>query len=97
VALRYDVGFCEDNHDFSAIAWPVVGRFKAHECQLGCYMVPIGGTTNSSITVFKSQRFVGRLAMDGHCQGWAFKNKDGSRAKASQCMEDKYSVGDISH
>jgi hypothetical protein len=90
-ALRYDVGFCEDNHDFSAIAWPVVGRFKAHDGQLGCYMVPIAGTTNSGVTFFKwTQRFVGRLAMDGHCQGWAFKNEDGSRAKASQFMEDIY-------
>jgi hypothetical protein len=59
--------------------------------QLGCYMVPIAGTINSGITFFKwTQRFVGRLAMDGHCQGWAFKNKDGSRAKASQFMEDIY-------
>ena len=90
-ALRYDLGFCEDNHDFSAIAWPVVGRFKAHDGQLGCYMVPIAGTTNSGITFFKwTQRFVGRLAMDGHCQGWAFKNKDGTRAKSSQFMEDIY-------
>jgi hypothetical protein len=90
-ALRYDIGFCEDNHDFSAIAWPVVGRFKAHDGQLGCYMVPIAGTTNSGVTFFKwTQRFVGRLAMDGHCQGWAFKNEDGSRAKASQFMEDIY-------
>ena len=37
-----------------------------------------------------TQRFVGRLAMDGHCQGWAFKNKDGTQAKASQYMEDIY-------
>ena len=90
-ALRYDLGFCEDNHDFSAIAWPVVGRFKAHDGQLGCYIIPIAGTTNSGITFFKwTQRFVGRLAMDGHCQGWAFKNQDGTRAKASQFMEDIY-------
>jgi hypothetical protein len=90
-ALRYNLGFCEDNYDFSAISWPVVGRFKAHTGQLRCYMVPIAGTTNSGITFVKwTQRFVGRLAMDGYCQGWAFKNKDETRAKSSQFMEDIY-------
>lgn len=27
-ALRYDVQFCEETDDFTAVAWPVTGRFK---------------------------------------------------------------------
>jgi hypothetical protein len=69
--------------------WPIVGRFKAHDGQLGCYMIPIAGTTNSGIRFFEwTQRFVCHLAMDGHCEGWAFKHKDGTRAKTAQYMED---------
>ena len=33
---------------------------------------------------------VGCLAMDGHCDGWAFKRADRSHAKASDYMEDIY-------
>jgi hypothetical protein len=90
-ALRYDLFYCEDKGDSSAISWPIVGRFKAHDGQLGCYMIPIAGTTDSGIRFFEwTQRFVCRLAMDGHCEGWAFKNQDGTRAKAAQYMEDIY-------
>ena len=45
VALRYDVEHCEDSEDYSAVSWPIVGRFKAHDGIAGCYMIPIAGTT----------------------------------------------------
>ena len=90
-ALRYDLQYCEDVGDYSAVSWPVVGRFKAHDGKLGCYMIPIAGETRSGIRFFDwTQRFVGRLAIDGYCDGWAFKRPDGSRAKASDYMEDIY-------
>lgn len=88
-ALRYDLNYCEDISDFTAVSWPVVGRFKAHDGRLGCYMIPIAGLTNSGIKFFEwTQRFVGRLGMEGHCDGWAFKRADGSRAKAADYMGD---------
>jgi hypothetical protein len=90
-ALRYDLQYCEEVDDFTAVSWPIVGRFKAHDGRLGCYMIPIAGTTQSGIIFFEwTQRFVGRLARDGHCDGWAFKRADGSLAKASDYMEDIY-------
>ena len=90
-ALRYDLLYCKDRGDFSAIFWPVVGRFKAHDGQLGCYLIPIAGTTNSDITFFEwTQRFVCPLAMDEKCDGWAFKNGDDTHAKAAHYMEDIY-------
>jgi len=88
-ALRYDVEYCEDLDDFSAIAWPIVGRFKAHHGRLGCYMIPIAGTTNSGITFFVwTQRFIRKLALEGVTDGWAFKRSDGTRAKAGDYWED---------
>ena len=90
-ALRYDLEYCEQTEDFSAVSWPIVGRFKAHDGRLGCYMIPIAGTTRSGIQFYRwTQRFVGRLAMEGHCDGWAFKRPDGTRAKASDYMDDIY-------
>jgi hypothetical protein len=54
-------------------------------------MIPIAGTTRSGIKFFNwTQRFVSRLATEGQCDGWAFKKADGSRAKASDYMEDIY-------
>ena len=44
-ALRYDVGYCEDLEDYSAVSWPIVGRFKSNRDVAGCYMVPISGLT----------------------------------------------------
>jgi hypothetical protein len=83
-ALRYDLGFCEDADDFSAVSWPVVGRFKARDGVLDCYMVPIAGVTKSGIQFFRwTQRFVNRLAMEGIQDGWAFRRRDGRRAKAA--------------
>ena len=35
--LRYDLMYCESLEDFSAVAWPIVGRFKAHNGIAGCY------------------------------------------------------------
>jgi len=88
-ALRYDVEYCEGLDDFSAISWPILGRFKAHNGSLGCYMIPIVGTTNSGITFFSwTQRFIKKLAMGGVTEGWAFKRPDGSRAKAGDYWDD---------
>lgn len=44
-ALRYDLLYCEELGDHSAVALSVVGCFKGHELQLHCYMIPITGTT----------------------------------------------------
>lgn len=90
-ALRYDLEYCEDIGDTSAVSWPIVGRFKAHNGLLGCYMIPIAGTTNSGIKFFEwTQRFVGRLASMGRIDGWAFQRPDGTRAKAAEYMDDIY-------
>jgi hypothetical protein len=48
-ALRYDLEYCKDIGDTSAVSWPVVGRFKAHNGVLGCYMITIAGKTNSGV------------------------------------------------
>ena len=90
--LRYDVEFCEANEDDSAVAWPIVGRFKAHHGVAGCYMIPIAGTTNSGIPFFKwTQSFINRLGMAGQTDGWAFQRPDGSRAKASDYRNNIFS------
>ena len=58
-ALRYDVAYCESMDDYSAVSWPIVGRFKAHGGVAGCYMITIAGTTTSSITFFTwTHRFI---------------------------------------
>jgi len=47
-------------------------------------MVPITGTARSGIKFFAStQRFLGRLAVEGYEDGWAFKRHNGDRAKTS--------------
>ena len=90
-ALRYDLDYCEDSGDMSAVSWPIVGRFKSHNGILGCYMIPIAGVTNSGIRFFRwTQRFVGRLAQLGRTDGWAFQRSDGTRAKAAEYTEDIY-------
>jgi hypothetical protein len=30
-ALRYDLEYCEQAEEFTAVSWPIVGRFKAHD------------------------------------------------------------------
>ena len=83
-ALRYDVEYCESMDDYSAISWPIVGRFKAHHGMAGCYMIPIAGKTASGIEFFKwTQRFIIHLDRKGITDGWAFRNLDGTRAKAA--------------
>ena len=82
-ALCYEVEYCERADDESGVAWPIVGRFKSHHGRVGCYMIPIAGTTDSGIKFFRwTQRFVVRLAMEGREDGWAFQRADGTRAKA---------------
>lgn len=82
-ALRYDVFYCEELDHYDAVAWPIVGRFKAHNGIAGCYMIPIAGTTDSGIEFFKwTQRFVTHLGSLGYEDGWAFRRRDGTRAKA---------------
>ena len=47
-------------------------------------MIPIAGTTDSGIEMFKwTQRFLNHLAKRGQIDGWAFQRTDGTRAKAS--------------
>ena len=91
-ALIYDVEYCENLDDYSAIAWPIVGRFKAHGAIAGCYMIPMAGLTNSGITFFVwTQRFIRALALHGIYDGWAFQRPDGSRAKAADYKENLFS------
>lgn len=91
-ALKYDVEFCEEAEDYSAIAWPIVGRFKAHGNKPGCYMIPIAGTTKSGIQFFTwTQRFLSKLSMEGRTDGWAFERADGSRATASDYKRNIFS------
>lgn len=90
-ALWYDVEYCESLEDFSAVAWPIVGRFKAHHGNLGCYMIPIAGVTNSGIKFFDwTQRFVNRLGDIGKLDGWAFQRSDGTRSKASDFRDNLF-------
>ena len=78
--------------DYSAVAWPIVGRFKAHDGIAGCYMIPIAGTTNSGIPFFKwTQRFICRLAKEGITDGWAFTRPNGTRATASDYRNNIFS------
>ena len=92
-ALRYDISYCESLGDFEAVSWPIVGRFKNRNGVADCYMIPIAGVTGSGIKVFVwTQRFIGRLAMDGIKQGWAFRKPiTGKRALASDYRDDIFS------
>ena len=95
-ALRYDIEYCEEMEDESAVAWPIVGRFKGEGGVAGCYMIPIAGTTDSGIPFFEwTQRFVVRLGMDGIDEGWAFQRPDGSRALASDYRDNIFSKLEI--
>jgi hypothetical protein len=83
-ALNYDLEYCKSLGDESAVAWPVVGRFKARGGIADCYMVPIAGTTKSGIRFFQwTRRFADRLALEGKVSGWAFTKPDGTRALAA--------------
>ena len=88
-ALRYDVNYFESAEDFTGVSWPVVGRFKARNGILDCFMIPIAGTTDSGIHFMRwTQRFIARLAHDGKTDGWAFKRENGERAMASDYCEN---------
>ena len=90
--LRYDVKYCEEHTDYSAVAWPVLGWFKVHNGQLNFYMITIEETTNSGICFFLlTQGLIGRLAMEGHMDGWAFQRAGGLRAKALDYKQDIFS------
>jgi hypothetical protein len=90
-ALRYDLEYCEDIGNTSAVSWPIMGHFKAHNGLLCCYMIPIAGKTNLGIKFFEwTQRFVGQLASMGRVDGWAFQRPDGTRVKAAEYMDDIY-------
>ena len=90
--LRYDVNYCESMDDYSAVSWPIVGRFKAHHGVTGCYMIPIAGTTTSGITFFTwTQRFICRLGREGRVDGWAFRRPNGIRALAGDYRNNIFS------
>ena len=68
--LCYDVEYCKEFEDFSAVSWPIVGRFKSYVGQAGRYMISIAGTTDSGIHFFKwTQRFLFALAQNGQEEG----------------------------
>ena len=91
-----DIWLCEEANDYTAIAWPIIGRFKAHDGQAGCYMIPIAGTTDSGIEFFTwAQRFVNRLADEGLYKGWAFQSPNGDRAVASDYRNNIFSKLEI--
>ena len=90
-ALRYDMENCESLGDESVVTWPVVGRFKGKDGLPMNYLIPIAGKTRSGIEVFKwTKRFVTQLEKAGRTSGWAFRGYDGTRARASDLMEDIY-------
>ena len=81
--------FCKDRNDKSAVPWPIVGRFKARNGVLDCYMIPIAGMTKSGIDFWTwTQRFIGRLELEGYKDDWAFKRSNGKRAKASDYQDN---------
>ena len=89
VALCYDLCYCEDLEDESAVSWPVVGRFKARGDITNCYMIPIAGTTRSGIQFFRwTKRFVLRLSQEGITEGWAFRRLDMTRAIAANYRDN---------
>jgi hypothetical protein len=82
--LIHDISRSEQEEDYSAVGWPIVGRFKMEGGGIGGHVIPIAGTTKSGIEFFKwAQRFCFVLADNGRSQGWAFARPNGSRAKAA--------------
>jgi len=73
-ALRYNLQFCKDSKDKSAISWPILGRSKGHNRQRMYYMIPIAGTINSGIGFLKwTQQVMCQLAIKVHRDGWALQ------------------------
>jgi hypothetical protein len=91
-ALRYDVYFSEEKDDYSAVIWPVTGRFKNEKGGWNHYMIPIAGVTRSSVQVFEwTQRVIKRLVLVGQVDGWLFWADNGvDRAFASDYAENIY-------
>ena len=93
-ALRYDMEYCEENGDSSAVAWPVTGRFKNEKGAWNHYnyMIPIAGVTGSGIRVFEwTQRVIKRMDLGGRVDGWLFRSNNGvDRALASGYAENIY-------
>ena len=60
-ALRYDLTYCGDLQDKSAVSWPVVGRFKARGGVADCHRILIAGPTQPGKIFFEwTRRFVVR-------------------------------------
>jgi len=79
-ALRYDIEYCENTGDMTAVAWPVTGRFKNEHGTWNHYMIPIAGVTGSGVRVFEwTQRMLKRLSMIVRTDGWLFRSDDGER------------------
>ena len=91
-ALRYDVKYSEDKDDYSAIIWPVTGRFKNEKGAWNHYMIPIAGVTGSGVRVFDwTQRIILRLERVGRIDGWLFRGENGiDRAYASDYADNIY-------
>ena len=91
-ALKYDVQYCEECDDFSAVAWPVTGRFKNEHGSWNHYMIPIAGVTGSGIRVFEwTQRIIHRLNLIGRVDGWLFRADNGvDRAMAYEYADNIY-------
>lgn len=92
-ALRYDISNCEDKDDYSAVVWPVTGRFKNEKGAWNHYMIPIAGVTGSGVRVFEwTQRIIRRLELVGRTEGWLFRAANGvDRALASDYANNIYS------
>ncbi|KAL3768358.1 hypothetical protein ACHAWO_006761 [Cyclotella atomus] len=90
--LHYDLEYCENRKDFSAVAWLVTGRFKNEHGLWNHYIIPIAGVTGSGIRVFEwAQRVVRRLELVGRIDGWMFRKRDGvQRALAGDYAENIY-------
>ena len=75
--LRYNLLYCKSLDDFLAVAWPFVGRFKAHGGFMGCYMIPIAGVTNLGIKFFVwTQQFANKISKGERVDGWDFLQPD---------------------
>ena len=92
-ALRYDINYCEEKDDFSAVSWPVIGRFKNEHGMWSHYMIPIAGTTGSGVRVFDwTQHVIKRLEMVGRMDGWLFRKSNGiQKAVAGDCADNIFS------
>ena len=88
-ALRYDAAHYLNRKDKAAVAWPILGRFKAWDGVFDCFMIPIAGTARLGIKFFLwTQRFLGRLATEGYEDGWAFKRPIDDQVKAGDYQDN---------